>query len=249
MVPCCDMANHASRPSARYEYSGGGDCFQLVAARAIPAGQEACISYGCVGKSNAELMRDYGFVLAANLNDRVDFQAAAAEDVLSVLRGGGRGGPAAGGGPRASLDAGRLMAALGITCSAGNQLTGDCAPDALLAADDEPTVARRRRVVTLLSLRPFLRRVRGAAAGEAPPPLGEAELQAERRSVEALRERCRSSLAAMPTSAAADEALLAAAAGGEVLGARLRQAVVARLEVKRVLEAADEALGGYASTL
>jgi hypothetical protein len=45
--------------------------------QAIPAGAEACISYGCTAKSNEELMRDYGFVLAGNVNDRIPFSAGA----------------------------------------------------------------------------------------------------------------------------------------------------------------------------
>jgi hypothetical protein len=43
----------------------------------IAAGEEACISYGCVRKSNEQLMKDYGFVMPGNLNDRVPFSAGA----------------------------------------------------------------------------------------------------------------------------------------------------------------------------
>jgi hypothetical protein len=38
--------------------------------QALRAGEEVLISYGCIQKSNAELMRDYGFTLTANINDR-----------------------------------------------------------------------------------------------------------------------------------------------------------------------------------
>lgn len=44
----------------------------------IPAGAEACISYGCTHKDSLALMRDYGFVQQGNLNDRVPFSAGAA---------------------------------------------------------------------------------------------------------------------------------------------------------------------------
>lgn len=40
----------------------------------MPAGVEATISYGA-SKSNAELLRDYGFVVPGNVNDRVSFHA------------------------------------------------------------------------------------------------------------------------------------------------------------------------------
>lgn len=41
----------------------------------IPAGAEACISYGCTHKDNEGMMRDYGFVIPGNVNDRVPFSA------------------------------------------------------------------------------------------------------------------------------------------------------------------------------
>ena len=41
----------------------------------IPAGAEACISYGCTHKDSLALMRDYGFVQPGNVNDRVAFSA------------------------------------------------------------------------------------------------------------------------------------------------------------------------------
>lgn len=43
----------------------------------IAAGEEVCISYGCQHKSNEELMRDYGFVMPANPNDRIPFATGA----------------------------------------------------------------------------------------------------------------------------------------------------------------------------
>lgn len=41
----------------------------------ISTDTEVCISYGCLNKTNAELMKDYGFVIAGNINDRIDFSA------------------------------------------------------------------------------------------------------------------------------------------------------------------------------
>ncbi len=43
----------------------------------IPAGTEACISYGGTHKDNEGMMRDYGFVIPGNVNDRVPFSAGA----------------------------------------------------------------------------------------------------------------------------------------------------------------------------
>jgi hypothetical protein len=271
MVPCCDMANHAMAPNTEYMYSVKEDCFQLVASQvrlllctlplrvwdgsflaapghgarvpqqgwvfasqAIPAGVEACISYGCVHRNNAELMRDYGFILPGNLNDRIPF--ATADDVLSQRAAAAR----------PSLHAGRFMAALGIPPAAiGAELTGEWGPEALLAADDSGTLARRRKVVALLSLLPFLRGMPPASAADAGE-WREGELQRERASVAALQGQCRGMLASMPTSAESDEALLLLAPGrGGAAGPRLRQAVAARLEIKRAVAAADGALQMY----
>jgi hypothetical protein len=87
MVPCCDMANHSRAPNAAYRYDPRAERFALTALRDISAGEEVCISYGCIGKNNDDLMRDYGFVLPGNENDRLPFPTG--DDILTRLKGGG----------------------------------------------------------------------------------------------------------------------------------------------------------------
>ena len=62
-----------SVPAHRSPWSPAPRCRVLPATQDIPSGAEACISCGCTHKSSEQLMRDYGFVLPGNLNDRVPF--------------------------------------------------------------------------------------------------------------------------------------------------------------------------------
>lgn len=152
---------------------------------------------------------------------------------------------------RPSLSAPRLLAAVGLG-GAGFDLTA--AGEAAMG-DSEADAARRRLLATLLSLQPFLRDIpapSAAAAAAQPLPLGEADLQRERQSAAVLAAQCRQRLDAMPTTAETDEALLAAdgsGGGGEALGVRRRQAMATRLEGKRLLVAAAEALESYERSL
>lgn len=88
-----------------------------------------------------------------------------------------------------------------------------------------------------------------------PAPSSEAQVQAERAAVAALREQCSRMLAVHGTSAATDEGLLCgeAASGegeGEVMGRpRVRQAVECRLERKRLIAAAAQVLEVYGESL
>ncbi len=89
-----------------------------------------------------------------------------------------------------------------------------------------------------------------AASAPAPSDAGLAE---ERRGAEALREQCRAMLAAHGTSLGTDEALLRGEGAREELGglasARVRQAIECRLERKRLIAAAEEALALYGDSL
>ena len=163
------------------------------------------------------------------------------DDVASQLAGGG--------GERPSLSAPRLLAAVGLA-----EFAGDLTPAATAAmGDGEAAAAQRRLIASVMSLQPFLRDVgpssvaaAAAAAAGAAPPLAQAELERERQSVAALQAQCQALLGRMPTTAAEDEALLAS---GEQLGVRRQAAVAARLEGKRLILAAADALQQYAHTL
>lgn len=164
------------------------------------------------------------------------------DDIASQLAGGG--------GERPSLSTPRLLAAVGLA-----EFAGDLTPAATAAmGDGEAAAAQRRLIASVMSLQPFLRDVgpssaaaAAAAAAGAAPPLPQQELERERRSVAVLQAQCQALLGTtMPTSAAEDEALLAS---GEQLGVRRQAAVAARLEAKRLIRAAADALQRYADTL
>lgn len=169
-----------------------------------------------------------------------------------------------------SLSAPRLLAALGlgpaVLMSEGQpRLDVEAMAGAALGSTDAGAIACRRRLAVLASLQPFLRdlpaaaaEAAAAAAPSAPPLLLGAELQRERAAAAALAAQCQAQLAALPTSAAQDAALLAEddAAGRQgpfgrplKLSLNVRAAVAARLERKRVLLAAVEALRCYAASL
>jgi len=239
MAPCCDFANHSPTPEAEYRYNTAEDAFQLAALRTLAPGVEACISYGCVHKSNLELMRDYGFVMPGNLQDRVAFDACATP-----------------GAPKPSLHAGRLMGAWGIEGAVSLktrqfELGGASAPEILLRMGGQEGAAARRKVATLLSLGEFLREVprevRGGVSAAKGKVLSEEDVQREKESALELQQRCLRQLEALPTSIGEDEDTLAQ--GAEVLGARRCAAVAARLEAKRVLKAAADLLQAYADSL
>lgn len=60
--------------------------FTLLPSQDIAAGAEACISYGCTKKDSEGLMRDYGFVIPGNLNDRVPFIAGGCASLEMCFR-------------------------------------------------------------------------------------------------------------------------------------------------------------------
>lgn len=254
MVPCVDFANHSSAPNAEYKYNRDIDTFQLVALKKIEQGEEVCISYGCVNKPNVELMRNYGFVMVGNLNDRVDFRSTSLahsnqnmKDTATITSNTGRADP--------SLNAERLMAFLGIEGRANPQthafeLTGRSSPDVLLAMEGVEGVAARRRVTTLMSLGAgFLRNIPSGNKRK-NEFLSEEESKWEKASARELIHRCDMQLASLPTTIEEDEELLSGLnVSKEPTMARLQAAVYARMEEKKVIVAARNVLQEYAMSL
>ena len=72
MVPTADLANHSFQHNSVYAFRASQGFFELKSSRAIKEGEAVCISYG-QDKTNAELMRDYGFFVPGNPHDRLDF--------------------------------------------------------------------------------------------------------------------------------------------------------------------------------
>ncbi|GAB4817745.1 hypothetical protein N2152v2_004791 [Parachlorella kessleri] len=279
VVPCADMANHLNDPNAAYVFNPRTDCFELVSLRDIAQGEEVCISYGCRSKDNTELMRDYGFIQQANPNDRVPFRTGTdvasrlaygdvpppslhAAHLQATLQFAAQASqlsqqavarlPAILGSLQPFLRPGTLpssrAASLGrqpaaaTTSGAVTAAAGRAAPGSTAATAGRPSPVGQAIAVLTSSSRT------GAS-------LSEAERPAERRSVDVLLEQCRAMLAAHGTSIETDEALLGGHDGlsrEETQGmqsARVRQAVVWRLERKRLIAAAEESLRLYAQGL
>lgn len=70
MVPYADLANHAFVHNATFCMARDNKRFELRLLTGLAAGAEATICYG-ESKPNAEVMRDYGFVVPGNPNDRI----------------------------------------------------------------------------------------------------------------------------------------------------------------------------------
>ena len=188
-------------------------------------------------------------MVPANINDRVPFSTG--DDVASWLAGGGSGG-----GPRPSLSAPRLLAVLGLggaaAASRGGGMDLTAAAQGAMS-DSEEAAAQRRLLASVLSLQPFLRDTRApadAAAAAPMEPLEGPQLESERQSVAALLAQCDELLARAPTTLQHDEALLSGQQGdAAALAPRHAAAVAARLESKRLVAAAADALQRYADTL
>jgi hypothetical protein len=260
MVPAADFVNHSLSPNAEYRYNTEQDAFQLVSLRNIPQGQEVCISYGCIHKSNPEMLRDYGFFTQGNLCDRINLSFPLTRTSLpdgkesasmNIDRKNSRLPP------QPSVNATRFMSVMGMEggVKPGRrsqfELSGGWSSAVLLAQGGEQGIADRRKVVTLLSLGAgHLRGIPKGSVAEAVAVLemSEEEVQWERKATAELQRRCLEQLHAMPTSIQTDEELLNQQ-GIEKLGLRRWAAVGARLESKRKLEAAAQHLRTYASTL
>ena len=117
VVPLCDLANHASAPSAAFRLSADEEgAFELVATRSLRPGEEVTISYlGGAGnassldavlgsssfssssspsKDSTGMLRAYGFVVPGNPADRLPSLAEAGRALQEEARGGALSSPA-----------------------------------------------------------------------------------------------------------------------------------------------------------
>ena len=72
MVPTADLANHSFQQNSVYTLRASQGAFEMKTCRSIKDREAICITYGA-DKTNAELMRDYGFFVPGNPHDRLDF--------------------------------------------------------------------------------------------------------------------------------------------------------------------------------
>lgn len=160
MVPHADLANHAFQPNAIYALRASQGVFELRSCTPIAKGQPICITYG-TDKTNAELMRDYGFVVPGNPNDRLDFTCTSLQQQPAVLAKPARflfkalnAAPA----PvsreqQPQLLAGPLLAALGLT---GKVEAGKLRPEGMSGQEVETAcqkdAALSRKLAAVLSL-------------------------------------------------------------------------------------------------
>lgn len=204
MAPCADMLNHGSDSNARFQYDPVQDSFQIIATQGILQGQEVLISYGCVRKNNIEMMRDYGFCLEANLNDRVDFQ-------LTGLVGGGdvysqlmMAGTVAVTPPQKRNDyyinGPQFLHCLGITVPSNRDLSQ------LAAGADINT---RRKLVTILSLQnaSVLQWQLGSSSSSSSSNSSSSR-SLERDTIDVLKKQCIDMLSSMGTTLESDKEAL-----------------------------------------
>ena len=84
MVPTADLANHSFQHNSVYAFRASQGFFELKSSRAIKEREAVCISYG-QDKTNAELMRDYGFFVPGNPHDRLDFAVSSWQQHSPVI--------------------------------------------------------------------------------------------------------------------------------------------------------------------
>lgn len=84
MVPTADLANHSFQHNSVYAFRASQGFFELKSSHAIKEGEAVCISYG-QDKTNAELMRDYGFFVPGNPHDRLDFAVSSWQQHSPVI--------------------------------------------------------------------------------------------------------------------------------------------------------------------
>lgn len=84
MVPTADLANHSFQQNSVYALRASQGTFELNSCQPIKKGQAVCISYGA-DRSNANLMRDYGFFVPGNPNDRLDFTVSSWQQHAPVV--------------------------------------------------------------------------------------------------------------------------------------------------------------------
>ncbi|GLC52280.1 hypothetical protein PLESTB_000604500 [Pleodorina starrii] len=213
MVPYADMANHSFTFNATFCMARDNKRFELRLLYPLSPGEEATICYG-ESKPNFEVMRDYGFVVPSNPNDRVT--GLPNQDTLPPLNGAS------------------LLEALGLKGDwreGAAKLLPKAAP--MDAAPGDPAsqlaLARKRNVILSMKLSDGFPASSGGgglfggwpgakswtAAGRPPPQSlrgGAAAVTAERASVAAVRQSYQAALDELPTSIEEDEAILQAAA-------------------------------------
>ena len=84
MVPTADLANHSFQHNSVYALRASQGLFELTSSRAMKQGEAICITYG-QDKTNAELMRDYGFFVPGNPHDRLDFAVSSWQQHAPVV--------------------------------------------------------------------------------------------------------------------------------------------------------------------
>jgi hypothetical protein len=262
MAPCADMLNHSSsnNPNAKFQYDSVQDTFQIIATEDILQGQEVLISYGCVRKNNLEMMRDYGFCMEANLNDRIEFQIGLVggnDDVYSqLIMSGTTTGTTENNNNNNNMkkeyyiNGPQFLSCLGIPVPSNGDLSQ------LAAGADEDT---RRKLVTVLSLQEasVLQWQQGSSSSSSSNSYSSRLL--ERTTIDVLNRQCLDMLSSMGTTLESDEEELqrwgrveeASLDRGMVGINRQRemQALRFRMERKCALKAVLDHLGRYYNML
>jgi hypothetical protein len=263
MAPCADMLNHSSsnNPNAKFQYNPVHDSFQIIATEDILQGQEVLISYGCVRKNNLEMMRDYGFCMEANLNDRIEFQIGLGgryDDMYSQLMMSGTTGIAENNDSNMKK-AYYINGPQFLSCCLGIPVPSNGDLSQLAAGADEGT---RRKLVTVLSLQEasVLQWQQGSSSSSSSSSNGYSSSRSlERDTVDILKKQCIDMLSSMGTTLESDEEELqkwgrvedASLDRGlvEINRQREMQALRYRMERKRVLKAVLDHLGRYSKML
>lgn len=267
MVPTADLANHSFQYNSTYALRTARGAFELNSCRPLNAGDAICISYGS-DKTNAELMRDYGFCVPGNPNDRLDFTASDWQQHAGIIAKPAtllfkvlNSSPA----PlsqeeRPQLLAGPLLKALGLQ---GKLEAGKVHPEGMssqqakYACAEDASLSRTLAAVLSLPVWESASSSRNGGNSETkfwPPKSftdsGEPALRVtltrkekvqQRRAVDMLQQHCRS-LQAWGSSLQTDEDLFVTQSE---LSPRQRQAICARIEHKKLIEAAQSVLQTY----
>ncbi|KAG2451954.1 hypothetical protein HYH02_003728 [Chlamydomonas schloesseri] len=244
MVPYADLANHSFRPNATFCMARDNKRFELRLLTSLAPGDEAAISYG-ESKPNPEVMRDYGFVVPGNPNDRIKLPD---QDQLPALYGAS------------------VMESVGFK---GDWREGTVAPKrtVLESSDGNPAerVKLNRRRCVLLSMGftdgfPPVKESPGGLFGSWPPkswtdsgrpppqhvPAQPRAFEQERTNVAAVRRSYQAALDELPTPLQTDLQLLALHDSGELrLDGLVAGAVRCRTEHKLLLSEAVAILDEY----
>ncbi|CAG9467745.1 unnamed protein product [Pedinophyceae sp. YPF-701] len=229
LAPVADLANHDTDYNATFEVDDAAGVFRLWANMDMEAGTEFCISYG-EDKSSDELMRDYGFSLSGNPNDRLDvprrLSCAQPPEGVDLDEDPHWSRPPQMRRELLALDLPTLERARDVVVSRRGRK----------AAQIDPTVDARRWHSVFESL-PLMRDV---GPGGVKP-----EKQREFDSAGILEDMVRARQSEMLLSAAQDRELLSS--GG--LSPRMAAAVAARAERKVLIEMTIEVLRSYRTVI